>query len=51
MIGYRCIFSAKRVYDCYIYNDNSECETCKYGFIPFQKQCLVPSEIQSVQGG
>jgi len=51
MIGYQCILSSKQVYDCYIYNNNQECSTCKYGFIPFSNQCLLPDEIQAIQTG
>ena len=51
MVGYQCIASSKKAYDCYIYNSNMTCVNCKYGFIPFENQCLLPDDIQAIQTG
>jgi hypothetical protein len=51
MVGYQCIESSRKAYDCYIYNKNMSCINCKYGFIPYESQCLLPDEIQALQTG
>lgn len=51
MVGYQCIESSQKVYDCYIYNSNMSCTNCKYGFIPYENQCLLPDDIQALQTG
>lgn len=51
MVGYQCIESSQKVYDCYIYNRNLTCSNCKYGFIPYEGQCLLPDDIQALQTG
>jgi hypothetical protein len=51
MVGYQCLEPSKKVYDCYVYDNKMSCANCKYGFIPYEGQCLLPDDIQAIQTG